>query len=77
MGKNTRKKLRRSFSPSNEEQVIDKFSHLKRFIHFVVWWLSMILREMNKIQCHIEGVGVSHKLTKQLWSFLPVYKIVE
>lgn len=37
----------------------------------------MILREMNKIQCHIKVVGVSHKLTKQLWSILPVYKIVE
>lgn len=77
MGKNTHKKLRRSFSPSNEEQVINKFSHSNRFIHFVVWWLSMILREMKKIQCHIEVVGVSHKLTKQLWSILPVYKIVE
>lgn len=35
MGKNTHKKLRRSFSPSNEEQVINKFSHSNRFIYFV------------------------------------------
>lgn len=45
-------------------------SHSNGCIDFAVWWLKIVSCEMNKIQCHIKVNGLSHELTKQLWSIL-------